>query len=385
LKRKIVSGIMPILLLISMLLASFETREASASPAVRIYVDMPPQGYIPGIPVDQILKVTIYIESPPEWENTADGIVGWAFFVHVDPEVLEPITVKSATNGYFLYDFAYDQWYWTAILFGMDKEAGIFIDISEFIMGYETLGVGAGGDGKLCELWFKSKSQTAYTPIDIYHWMPDGLRQPYYWTPDGLPHPCDIVEDGYYNALPATIDIDPDTLNLKSQGQWITAYIQLPEGYNPEDIDATTILLNGTLSPVLDPKYDFVTNSSEYLVDHNEDGILERMVKFNRTEVTSWIYNDLGIEYDNVTLTITGEADGAPFEGTDTVKVLLPGDADDDGDVDANDLYIFSRCYEMSIENPGYHPLADFNEDEYINSEDLYILSDNYGKNAVLC
>jgi hypothetical protein len=43
---------------------------------------------------------------------------------------------------------------------------------------------------------------------------------------------------------------------------WITAYIQLPEGYNPEDIDATTILLNGTISPVLDPKYDFVTNSS---------------------------------------------------------------------------------------------------------------------------
>jgi hypothetical protein len=37
----------------------------------------------------------------------------------------------------------------------------------------------------------------------------------------------------------------------------------------------------------------------------------------------------------------------------------------------------------MSIENCIYNPLADFNEDGYINSEDFYILSGNYGKTAV--
>ena len=127
-------------------------------------------------------------------------------------------------------------------------------------------------------------------------------------------------------VISATIYIDPNTLNLKSQGNWITAYLQLPEVYNPEDIDATTILLNETISPILDPKYDFVTDSSEYIVDHDGDGILERMVKFNRTEVASWICIDLGIEYGNVTLTITGELfDGTPFEGKDTIKVWLGG------------------------------------------------------------
>ena len=181
----------------------------------------------------------------------------------------------------------------------------------------------------------------------------------------------------------ATTDVNPDALNLKSKGKWITAYVQLPEEYNPEDIDASTILLNETIQPVLDPKYDFVTNSSEYIVDHNGDGILERMVKFNRTEVASWICNILGIQYGNVTLAITGEADGTSFEGTDTVKVLLPGDADDDGDVDSNDFYIFSGCYGISIENSSYNPSADFNQDGYINSEDFYILSGNYGKTAV--
>jgi len=181
----------------------------------------------------------------------------------------------------------------------------------------------------------------------------------------------------------ATTDVNPDALNLKSKGKWITAYVQLPEEYNPEDIDASTILLNETIQPVLDPKYDFVTNSSEYIVDHNGDGILERMVKFNRTEVASWICNILGIQYGNVTLAITGEADGTSFEGTDTVKVLLPGDADDDGDVDSNDFYIFSGCYGISIENSSYNPSADFNQDGYINSEDFYILSGNYGKTAL--
>ncbi len=114
----------------------------------------------------------------------------------------------------------------------------------------------------------------------------------------------------------AFIAIDPDTLNLRSVGKWITAYIQLPEGYNAEDIDATTILLNGTISPVLDPKYEFVTNSSEYLVDHNEDGILERMVKFDKAEVMALL------SVGEATLTITGEVDGILFEGSDTIRVI---------------------------------------------------------------
>ena len=131
-----------------------------------------------------------------------------------------------------------------------------------------------------------------------------------------------ITLTGVFTHVPppsATIDIDPDTLNLKSEGKWITAYIQLPEGYNPEDIDATTILLNETIQPVLDPKYEFVTNSSEYLVDHNGDGILERMVKFDKAEVKALL------SVGEATLTITGEVNGTPFEGTDTIKVLLRG------------------------------------------------------------
>jgi parallel beta-helix repeat protein len=143
--------------------------------------------------------------------------------------------------------------------------------------------------------------------IDMDHYP---LMNP--WTPTPL-------------VVIVSIDIDPDTLNLRSKGKWITAYIQLPEGYNPEDIDASTILLNGSIQPVLDPKYSFVTNSSEYLVDHNNDGILERMLKFDRATLASFIYQRVGMQSD-VPLTLTGKlADGTPFEGTDTVFVFWQG------------------------------------------------------------
>lgn len=127
--------------------------------------------------------------------------------------------------------------------------------------------------------------------------------------------------------LNAVVDINPNALNLKGQGQWITAHIRLPEGYDTKDIDATTILLNGTISPVLDPKYGFIA-TSEHLSD-NGDGT-KCMVKFNRNEVASRIYNDLGLERGCVTLSVTGELyNGTQFEGRDSIKVLFPGSKDE--------------------------------------------------------
>jgi len=172
----------------------------------------------------------------------------------------------------------------------------------------------------------------------------------------------------------ATIDVDPDTLNLRSEGQWITAYIQLPQGYNPADINATTILLNGTISPVLDPKYGFVTNSSEYLVDHNNDGISERMVKFDRATVESFIYNQ-GIRYDNVALTLTGNLlDGIPFEGTDKIFVNYAGDANNDGTINVLDAGVINAHWGTDDSN------TDFNKDGIVNILDLGILNVNWGQ-----
>jgi len=178
------------------------------------------------------------------------------------------------------------------------------------------------------------------------------------------------------------VDIDPNTLNLRSKGKWITAYIQLPEGYSATDIDASTILLNGTISPVLDPTYGFVTNPSGYLVDYNNDGILERMVKFDRATVESWIYHTQGITYGNVALTLTGKLfDGTRFEGTDIIFVNYPGDANNDGVINIVDLSVVSAHWSGPPPGPsGYDVSADFNRDGTINMLEVSTISANWGR-----
>jgi hypothetical protein len=118
----------------------------------------------------------------------------------------------------------------------------------------------------------------------------------------------------------ATTHCGPRTLNLDSNGNWITCYIELPPGYDPRDIDATTILLNEVVSPELDPKYDFVSLEESYIVDHDENGIEERLVKFVRSEVDAII--DVG---SAIGLTLTGElVDGTQFTSAEIIRVIDP-------------------------------------------------------------
>ena len=127
----------------------------------------------------------------------------------------------------------------------------------------------------------------------------------------------------------ATIDIKPDTLNLKSRGRWITAYIELSEGYNLSDIDRATILLNGTV-----PVDSFwVDKPLESVIgDYDCDGTPDLMVKFSRCEVIEYIRDVRGVTHGNVNLTITGElCDGTLFEDSDMIRVIMPGDANCDG------------------------------------------------------
>jgi hypothetical protein len=119
----------------------------------------------------------------------------------------------------------------------------------------------------------------------------------------------------------AEVDFDPDTLNLKSNGEWITCYIELSAGLNVGDIDVGTILLNDTIEVDL--------GAPAQIGDYDWDGIADLMVKFDRSTVIDWLrladYNqDTGKSFE-VNLKITGMVAGTTFEGADTVKVLLKG------------------------------------------------------------
>jgi len=112
-------------------------------------------------------------------------------------------------------------------------------------------------------------------------------------------------------VIPATIELSPDTINLRSKVKWITCYIELLEGYHAADIDVSTVKLNGEVSAESEPTA---------IGDYDSDGITDLMVKFDRTAVQGLL------QIGDVEITVTGELnDGTPFEGSDTIRVINPG------------------------------------------------------------
>jgi len=108
--------------------------------------------------------------------------------------------------------------------------------------------------------------------------------------------------------VPAVIDINPDTLNLNSKIKWVTAYIELPEGYDVTDIDVSTVNL----------WYEGKNVSTEW--GDIKDGTF--IVKFSGSDVQSLFSGSV----EAATLTITGEIfyNGAyvDLEGNDTISVI---------------------------------------------------------------
>jgi hypothetical protein len=120
----------------------------------------------------------------------------------------------------------------------------------------------------------------------------------------------------------ADVDITPNALNLKSQGKWITASIDLPEGYNITDVDITSIWLNRTVAAYVSPSG---------VSDDDGDGIPDLMVKFDRAAVVAYIQLNVNLtalaeqKFTVVTLTLTGAlGDGTTFQGSDHIRVICP-------------------------------------------------------------
>jgi hypothetical protein len=116
----------------------------------------------------------------------------------------------------------------------------------------------------------------------------------------------------WYEASPAvvlaSVDVNPDTLNLRSKGEFVTVYLELPEGYDVRQVNVSSIMLNGILPALAKPTE---------VADYDGDGVPDLMVKFDRAAV-----QDILTVGDQVEITITGEVAGIPFEGSDIIRVI---------------------------------------------------------------
>jgi hypothetical protein len=118
-------------------------------------------------------------------------------------------------------------------------------------------------------------------------------------------------------TMPADLEMEPHTLSWRGSS-WVTAYVLLPtELARCEDVIASTVRLNGTVSPAPDLGRGSARNEEPCCIDRNGDGITERMLKFERSEVLGTLPRLGG------SVTLTGHlSTGSDFVGTDSVKVV---------------------------------------------------------------
>ena len=125
---------------------------------------------------------------------------------------------------------------------------------------------------------------------------------------DTITEDNELTGDEFILQTATTIDFDPDTLNLKSERKSVAVYIEFPSGYEVSLIAVTSITLNSLVPALGEPTQ---------IGDHDSDGIADLMVKFDGTAVQEMLTAG-----DEIQITLTGQADGISFEGSDTIRVI---------------------------------------------------------------
>jgi len=120
------------------------------------------------------------------------------------------------------------------------------------------------------------------------------------------------------NIIVAVVDINPSTINIKSNGNYITTHIELPDGYLAEDIDEYLVIISKINGQEIVPPLNVLGPSS--IGDYDENDLFDLMVKFDRQELIPLLTPG------NEEITVAGELiDGTKFEGSKAVRVIDKG------------------------------------------------------------
>jgi hypothetical protein len=105
---------------------------------------------------------------------------------------------------------------------------------------------------------------------------------------NGIDDDCDpATPDAQVPPGSVSIDIQPDTLNLKAQGNRITCYIELLEGYNVADIDVNTVKITSLAINGGEPVQVSIPAELQptEVGDYDADGTPDLKVKFSRWDL----------------------------------------------------------------------------------------------------
>lgn len=159
-------------------------------------------------------------------------------------------------------------------------------------------------EGEICEVdgrpfsqTFPLEEDTEYTQIVVMLYTDDAIAPP-------------VLQDSETLTFDVTsVTCSPDTLNIDAKGTWITCVLDLYDGYALEDIDVSSIYLDGTIP------------ADKAVI---EDDTMT--LKFSRQALIADIKADDTLVFPMVsTLTVSGAlVDGTTFLATDTIRVIDP-------------------------------------------------------------
>ena len=236
-------------------------------------------GTIPGKPAGTTFWVDILVNASDLVYNSPDAIVGWALYVQVNASVLEPLRARTATAGFFLYDFADWEWYpYPSAIVDVDSAAGL-VEITEQILPSPLGGAATDDLGGvlpapylLVQIEYRSLSLYEDTVIDIMNAEYMDTYQNWHAVVDG---------DGYYQGAP---DI-PVEANLVRRKAWAEHH----RFVRSRDGDPVVPDSHGT--PGVQTLYSLVQNIGDLPITVRalwrlmKDGVVEPMIVSNEVVI----------------------------------------------------------------------------------------------------
>jgi hypothetical protein len=160
-------------------------------------------------------------------------------------------------------------------------------------------------------------------------------------------------------AVPAQVDVKPDTISPAGNPPEVTVLVILPPGYPTDEID------QGSLSLHVGAQ-EFQPQSVDVLGDTDDDGLIEMELTFDGAAVQAALPDGVL----SVGATLSGKLeDGTQLQGSDIIGLTLAGDADCDGAVDSVDALQVLR-HVAGLGEPDCLAAADVDCSGEINSVD---------------
>lgn len=124
---------------------------------------------------------------------------------------------------------------------------------------------------------------------------------------------------GVPDVVSAMVHIDPETLNTKGKGKFITAYVELIEPYDVSDIQISSVVLKDGSAIV-----DSALLSPSEIGNHDLDAQPDLMVKFSRGIVIDHLISASKTSC-SIEFTVEGRLEsGESFSGSSVVQVISP-------------------------------------------------------------